>query len=128
MRDVTELVDRYVGVWNEPDPAARRRTIASLWSKDGVTLAKSTENCARGYEAIEARVMNAHQKWVRDAGFVFRSRSNVDTHNGVVKFGWEMVPAAGGKAEATGVNVFVLDDDGRIRVDYMFSDPDPAQP
>ena len=127
MRDVTELVDRYVGVWNEPDPAARRRTIASLWSKDGATLAKSTENSARGYEAIEARVMNAHQKWVRDAGFVFRSRSNVDTHNGVVKFGWEMVPAAGGKAEATGVNVFVLDDDGRIRVDFMFSDPDPAQ-
>ena len=66
---------RYVGVWNEPDPAARRRTIASLWSKDGATLAKSTENCARGYEAIEARVMNAHQKWVRDAGFVFRSRA-----------------------------------------------------
>jgi hypothetical protein len=71
--------------------------------------------------------MNAHQKWVRDAGFVFRSRSNVDTHNGVVKFGWEMVPAAGGNAEAAGVNVFVLDDDGRIRVDYMFSDPAPAQ-
>jgi hypothetical protein len=127
MRDVTELVDRYVGMWNEPDPLARRRTIASLWSKDGATLAKSAENCARGYEAIKARVMNAHQKWVRDAGFVFRSRSNVDTHNGVVKFGWEMVPAAGGKAEAAGVNIFVLDDDGRIRVDYMFSDPAPAQ-
>ena len=23
MRDVTELVDRYVGMWNEPDPLAR---------------------------------------------------------------------------------------------------------
>ena len=118
MRDVTELVDRYVGVWNESDAEARRRTIASIWANDGATLAKARENCARGYEAIEARVTNAYQKWVRDAGFVFRSRNNADTHNGVVKFGWEMVPAAGGKAEATGVNVFVLDDDGRIRVDY----------
>ena len=45
----------------------------------------------------------------------------------MVKFGWEMVPAAGGKPEATGVNVFILDDDGRIRVDYMFSDPNPVQ-
>jgi hypothetical protein len=127
MRDVTELVDRYVAVWNEPDPEARRRTIASLWAEDGATLAKAAENCARGYDAIEARVTNAYRKWVRDAGFVFRSRHNVDTHNGVVKFGWEMVAAAGGKPGATGVNVFLLGDDGRIRIDYMFSDPDPAQ-
>jgi len=76
MRDVTELVDRYVGVWNEPDGEARRRTIASLWTKEGATLAKAAENCARGYEAIEARVTSAYQKWVRDAGFVFRSRHN----------------------------------------------------
>jgi len=127
MRDITELVHRYVGVWNEADPEARRRTIASLWSKDGATLHNTAENSARGYEAIEARVASAYEKWVRTGGFVFRPRTNVDAHHDVVKFGWEMVPAAGGEAAATGVDVFILDDDGRIRVDYMFNDPPSPQ-
>jgi hypothetical protein len=127
MSDITELVGRFVGVWNEPDAEARRRTITSLWSKNGATLHKTAENSARGYEAIEARVASAYEKWVRTGGFVFKSRNNVDAHHDVVKFGWQMVPVGGGEPAATGVDVLILDDDGRIRVDYMFNDPDPAQ-
>jgi hypothetical protein len=38
----------------------------------------------------------------------------------VVSFAWEMAPAAGGDAVGGGRDVFVLDDAGRIRIDYQF--------
>jgi hypothetical protein len=38
----------------------------------------------------------------------------------VVKFNWEMVPRGGGAVAGVGLEVLVLDDDGRIRIDYQF--------
>src|SRR5690242_17740754 len=29
--DIATFVDRYVNIWNEPDPEQRRRTIRELW-------------------------------------------------------------------------------------------------
>ena len=34
-RSATELADRYVALWNEPDPDRRRQLIAGLWTEDG---------------------------------------------------------------------------------------------
>ena len=34
-RGAGELADRYVALWNEPDPDQRRRMIAGLWTEDG---------------------------------------------------------------------------------------------
>jgi hypothetical protein len=33
--DLTELVDRYLAVWNEPDADARGRAVAELWTEGG---------------------------------------------------------------------------------------------
>jgi hypothetical protein len=33
--DADRLVERYVAVWTEPDPAARRKAIEQLWTEDG---------------------------------------------------------------------------------------------
>src|ERR1700688_4329275 len=52
--DAQELVERYVAVWNEADPAVRRDRIRSLWAPDGTTCHRLLE--ARGHAAIEARV------------------------------------------------------------------------
>jgi SnoaL-like domain len=124
MTQVTELVDRYVAVWNEPDAEKRRRGIAALWAEDGAHFTPSLE--ARGYQALEARVAGAHQKWVKEGGFVFRSAKNVETHHDGVRFNWEMVPAAGGAIAAAGFDFLVLGDDGRIRLDYQFLDRPPS--
>lgn len=75
MEAMTDFVDRYVAVWNEPDADARRRSIATLWAPDGGTCYRLLD--ARGYEAIEARVASAHDKWVRTEGYVFRSRQRI---------------------------------------------------
>src|SRR5690348_1309538 len=33
--ETTTLGDRYIALWNEPDPAARRAMIRELWATDG---------------------------------------------------------------------------------------------
>ena len=121
MNQLAEFIDRYVSVWNEKDPDARRRSIATLWAPDGATCYSQLD--ARGYEAIEARVASANQKWVRNQSFVFRPRKNIVAHHNVVKLLWEMVPASGGEVATAGLNVLILGPDDRIRADYQFSEP-----
>ena len=52
--------------------------------------------------------------------FVFRARDNAARHGNVVKFNWEMVPTSGGEVAGVGLEILILDDDGRIRIDYQF--------
>ena len=121
MMPPAELIDRYRAVWHERDAAARRESIAALWTPDGARCNSQLDAC--GYHAIEKRVAGAHEKWVRDAGHVFRPRRSSARHHNVMRFDWEMVPAAGGDVVAAGVNVLILGPDGRIRSDYQFSEP-----
>lgn len=118
---VTELIDRYIAMWHEPNAERRRAIIAELWVADCADIMRSLD--ARGYEAIEGRVTRAHEKWVRDAGFAFRPRGKIASHHNVVKFGWEMVSDGGRKTEGAGFDFFILGEDGRIRVVYQFGDP-----
>ena len=125
MSQLAEFIRRYVAVWNERDADARRQSIAALWAPGGATCHSQLD--ARGWAAIEARVTSAHDKWVRDGGFVFRPRQDAAHHN-VVKLVWEMLPAGGGEVAATGLNVLILDPDGRINSDYQFNEPPAAAP
>jgi hypothetical protein len=34
-KEAEQLADRYLALWNEPDPERRRRMIAELWTEDG---------------------------------------------------------------------------------------------
>lgn len=47
--DVARIVQHYVAVWNEPDPAAREHAVAELWTPDGVEFVE-----ARGSPAARA--------------------------------------------------------------------------
>ncbi len=121
--DIQEFVDRYVNIWNEPDPERRRATIRDLWHEDARHLARTIE--ALRYDGIEARVANAYQKWVKEKGNVFRLRDGVDGHHGTIKLRWEMLPAddqekPDGKVISIGFDFLVLGEDGRIRTGYQF--------
>ena len=121
MTSVEDLVSRYVAVWNEPDPSRRRQSIPRLWAEDGVHFTPSLE--ARGYEAIEARIAGAHERFVRAEGYLFSASHAGAGHHDAVTFSWEMRPARGGPVAARGFHFFVLADDGRIRSDYQFAEP-----
>jgi hypothetical protein len=59
-------------------------------------------------------------KFIAPGEFVSRPRANAARLGNVVKFSWEMVPTSGGEPAGVGLEILVLDDDGRIRMDYMF--------
>ncbi len=118
---LNQLAERYVAVWNDPDPESRRRQIAELWTQNGANLTDSIE--ARGHDALAARIEQSHNKWIRDAGMIFRSCGNATGHHNAVKFNWDMAPAGGGEPVAIGFDFLILSEDGRIIDDYQFTGP-----
>jgi hypothetical protein len=133
--DATALADRYVAVWMEADPAARRRRIEDLWAPGGAHVLEPPQIIrdaaraigfpgagleARGLAALEARVERAHQEFVAPGRFVFRRDGAAVRLLDVVKFRWVMQGIADGAVAAGGLDLLVLDERGRIRVDYQF--------
>lgn len=131
------LVQRYVAVWTEPDPAIRRNAIEQLWTEDGVHVLHPPSEIvdaaaalgfahvpleARGYDELEARIARAYDQFVAPGEYTFRASEQPVRLHEVVKFRWEMVPVAGGAAVAGGLDVFVLDAAGRVRSDFQFPD------
>jgi hypothetical protein len=130
-----DLADRYIAQWTEPDSALRRAAIEALWAPDGTHILQPPAEIreiaatlgfdhstleAQGHDAIETRVARSYEQWVAKAGFTFRSRADAVRLDGVVKFGWETVSVETGEPAGGGLEVLVLDDDGRIKADYMF--------
>lgn len=133
--DAHELTERYVEVWNEPDPVRRRKTIEELWAMQGVHLlqapaaiAEPAANLgfgsfaleARGHVALERRVRRSHEEFVSSGNFRFRSRGDTSQVDHVVKFTWEMVSAERDEVAAVGLEILVLDPEDRIAADYQF--------
>lgn len=118
MINAQHLADRYVAVWNETDPAARRSAIAQLWRPDGHHYVKTLQ--VQGHDALEQRVTGSHEKNVRNAGHVFRAARNAQQLPGMVTFNWEMLKPATGEVVATGLEFLEVDGDGRIVADYQF--------
>ncbi|HZR51685.1 MAG TPA: hypothetical protein VFB06_19490 [Streptosporangiaceae bacterium] len=136
--DVQDLVRRYVAVWTEPDAGRRRKAIEELWAADGAQTLQPPEEMqqtavslgfatavleARGHDALEFRVTRSYEEFIAPGDFTFQPRGSIGRVENVVKFGWEMIPAGGGDPAGIGVEVLILDEDGRIRTDYQFVEP-----
>ena len=119
------LLDRYVAVWNEPDPGRRRAAIESLWLPDGAHLTPTRQ--AVGWDAIEERIAEAYQQWVAPGGFEFRAVPDISGHNSTARFHWEMAPPDG-PAASVGFDFLILADDGRIHTDYQSIEQDGSDP
>jgi hypothetical protein len=133
MTDATSLVDGYVAIWNEADPACRHTAVAELWTEDAFHLFQPPQEVidaavaldvtavfqARGHGELEARVARAYEQFVAPGQFSFRLRGGVARLGDVVKFNWEMA-SSDGEAVAVGLEFLVLEADGRIRLDYQF--------
>jgi hypothetical protein len=120
MQTATELVDRYVALWNEPDPDRRRTEIVALWAPGGAHYAKS-HTCV-GYAAIEDRVTRSYDHSIAPGVHVFRHARNVEAHHNVVRFNWHMTRKSDDHIAAIGFEFLVLAEDGRIATDYQFID------
>ncbi|MEU9134005.1 hypothetical protein AB0D08_39000 [Kitasatospora sp. NPDC048540] len=115
------FLDRYVRVWNEPDPAARRAAVAELWTPDGLHYTQT--RVFRGTDALDARTTEAYDQFVGGSGLLFRHRDNLVAHHDAAVFNWEMTPGSSHDVLAVGFDFVLLDEAGRIRVDYQFNEP-----
>lgn len=118
MADAQNLADKYVAVWMETDPSRRRRAIEELWIPDGEHYVDVRE--AHGYDALQTRITGSHEKNVRDAGHSFRAARDARWLRDVVTFHWEMLAPNSDEVVATGFEVLLVTEDGRIRTDYQF--------
>ncbi|WP_336214064.1 hypothetical protein [Nonomuraea sp. LPB2021202275-12-8] len=130
-----ELAERYIAVWVEPDVESRRKAIQELWAEGGAHILQPPQEIrevaaklgfdhttleAHGWDEIERRVTRAYADFVAPGEFTFQAAGDAVRLKDVVKFGWSMVPVGGGEAVGGGLDVLVLDGDGRIAEDYMF--------
>ena len=84
---IEQLVDRYLAVWNETDPDARRALIARTWTEDGSYLDPLLEG--EGHDGIDAAIGGAQPQF---PDLRFRRTSDVDAHHDVVRFSWALGP------------------------------------
>lgn len=104
MNNTTELIDRYIEIWNETDQTRRRELIAQTWSDSASYIDPLMH--AEGRDGIDAMVNGVQSQF---PGLRFRRTSNVDEHNNRVRFAWELGPVDGA-AVAGGVDFGVLAD------------------
>jgi hypothetical protein len=108
MTNHTDLIDRYIAVWNEADAGRRRALIADTWTE----TARYRDPLLQGDgpAGIDAMVQAVQEKY---PGHAFRRTGEVDAHNGRVRFAWALGPD-GGPDLARGVDFGVVADDGRL--------------
>jgi hypothetical protein len=124
VNNIETLVENYVALWNEGNPARRREGIAALWAEGGAHFTRSI--AAEGHALIEARIAKAYDEFVGSGQFTFVSAGNVDGHHQGVRFNWHMVSTTDHRIAAVGFDFLLLDEEGRIRSDHQYTDPTPA--
>ena len=121
MPEALDLVCRYLEAWNESDPDIRRAELETVWADDGSYVDPLA--AVTGHDEISALIGMVHEQ---APAHVFRLLDGVDAHHNVARFGWELVPAAGGESIAEGFDVAVTNDDGRIASVLGFLDKAPG--
>ena len=121
MSDLQDLAERYLALWNETDPAARRRAVDARWAEDGSYTDPLVD--ARGRDAIDATLQAVQHDF---PGMVFSLLGPVDAHHGIARFRWELAPRGATEALVVGFDVLVADEDGRIAQVLGFLDRVPT--
>jgi hypothetical protein len=116
MIELHDFITRYVATWNESDADIRRAHIEGLWSEQASLFNRVSEY--HGPAGIDEAVKRSYDLFVA-RGFRFRPRGDPASHHNAVRFSWEMV-TADDEIDSVGTQFLILDDNGRIRLDYQF--------
>ena len=120
MLELDEFTDRYLGVWNASAAETRRHRVRELYASDAI-FAFYRRDPVCGHPAILEQITAVRDLYV-PVGHLLRPSHNVIYQHNVVRLNWVMASSSTGEIEAVGQDVLVLDDDGRIKVDYQFLD------
>lgn len=117
--DATGIADEYIAVWNETDPARRRRLLEAGWQPDASYVDPMAQ--ARGLDAIDALVGAVQQRY---PGFRFHLKGQADAHGDNLRFAWTLGPA--GAEDLIEGSDFAQLDRGKLRAVTGFLDKVPA--
>lgn len=118
--DYTAIGNRWISVWNDKDLKAHQALTQSIWTSTANHYAPGFEG--HGLAQIADRVEAVHQRFVVKGGCEIRG-VNFSGYGNVLRILWEIAPASGGAPLATGCEVLLLDDEGKVASDYQFNDP-----
>ena len=120
MSNLTDLIDRYIAIWNETDGERRRALIARTWTETASYLDPHVSS--QGQADIDAMIEAIQQRFPDHR---FRRAGDVDAHNNRVRFSWELAPA-GSPAVARGTDFGVVAADHRLETVTGFLDQVPV--
>jgi hypothetical protein len=120
MSNLTDLIDRYIAMWNETDAERRRALIARTWTENASYLDPAVEG--EGRDGIDAMVRAVQERF---PGHRFRRTGDVESHHDRVRFTWELAPQ-GGPVLVKGTDFGVVDGGGRLETITGFFDQAPA--
>jgi hypothetical protein len=120
MSNFTDLIDRYIAIWNETDARRRRDLIARTWTEDSTYVDPLMRG--EGLDGIDAMIQGVQAQF---PGLLFRRTGDVDAHNDRVRFAWEL-GSEGAPALAGGVDFGVIAG-GRLQAITGFIDFAPKQ-
>src|SRR5947209_4209195 len=95
-----EFADRYVALWNEVHPDARRQRVIDLYCPDA-TYIFYRRDPIHGHQAIIDQLTYT-QKIYRPMGYAFRSTHNAVGHHNLIRLNWVMISTATGEMEMSG--------------------------
>jgi hypothetical protein len=120
MCHLTDLVDRYLASWNEPDAVRRQELIRQTFSEAADYLDPLMQG--EGADGIDAMIRGVQERF---PGHSFRRLGTVDAHHDRIRFSWELTPE-GGPALVKGTDFALLSSDQRLRSVTGFFDHVPA--
>ena len=113
---ITTVVDGYIAMWNETEPARRREIAEDVFTEDAGYL--DPVMAGDGHDGIDAMVAAAQQQF---PGHRFELTEGPDAHHDRVRFAWRLVGDSG--PVAAGVDFALVGDDGRLRAVTGFLEP-----
>ncbi|MBJ6765840.1 hypothetical protein JGU66_34230 [Myxococcaceae bacterium JPH2] len=117
--ELTQIIDLYLAAWNELNLDRRATVIAQVWDKEGRLI--DPPLASSGHAGISEHISALHSQF---PGHAFRRASGIDSHNGFVRFAWELMTPQGTVA-MTGMDVGELTPEGKLRRVTGFFGPLP---
>lgn len=120
MTTIHETIDRYLQIWNQRDPVARRAAVLGVFGE----ACSYTDPLAAvtGHDGIDRFIAGVQQQF---AGVRFVLAGTVDAHHDVARFTWHARAEGREHPLAIGFDVVVLDGE-RIKQVVGFLDKVPS--
>ncbi len=117
----TPEFERYMAMWNEPDPVARRRHLDFAVADDVVFC--DPANFHIGRDALERNATALHAE---EPDYEYQVASGFDHHHDRYRYAWQIVKH--GEVVLKGMDVTTVDEHGKLqRIDGFFG-PLPQVP